>query len=173
MFKPPYGNPTAFHVDVPFWSFSSTAAISIWVALDDATLENGCLYYVPGSQKVAKFDYNVELGPALGALFELYPEWKDTAPVACPVRPGGAIFHNGLVFHGAGANMSPRWRLAMTCAFMPDGSTFNGKKNILTDAQAARYSIGDVLCDDGQNPLLYSKTRPPSAGVKRLVGDPV
>ena len=54
--KGPYANPTAFHLDVPYWSFTSADAITIWVALDDATLENGCLYYVPGSHKAQKFD---------------------------------------------------------------------------------------------------------------------
>ena len=36
--KAPWANPTAWHLDDPFWSFSSPAAISIWVALDDSTL---------------------------------------------------------------------------------------------------------------------------------------
>src|SRR5215469_15583341 len=76
--KEPYGNPTAFHIDVPYWSFTSSDAITIWVALDDATLENGCLYYVPGSHKAGKFD-NVSVGKHIGALFEVYPEWKDVS----------------------------------------------------------------------------------------------
>ena len=67
--KGPYANPTAFHLDVPYWSFTSADAITIWVALDDATLENGCLYYMPGSHKAKKFD-NVGIGPSIGALFE-------------------------------------------------------------------------------------------------------
>jgi ectoine hydroxylase-related dioxygenase (phytanoyl-CoA dioxygenase family) len=40
------------HLDVPYWSFTSLNAISIWIALDDATLENGCMYFMPGSHKV-------------------------------------------------------------------------------------------------------------------------
>ncbi|MFI5385927.1 MAG: phytanoyl-CoA dioxygenase family protein, partial [Fimbriimonadales bacterium] len=46
LIKPPFGNPTGWHLDNPFWSFSSKDAISIWVALDDATLGNGCLWYL-------------------------------------------------------------------------------------------------------------------------------
>jgi phytanoyl-CoA hydroxylase len=38
LIKPPFGNPTAWHLDNPYWSFSSKQSISIWVALDDATL---------------------------------------------------------------------------------------------------------------------------------------
>ncbi len=48
----------------------------------------------------------------------------------------------------------------MTCAYMPEGATFNGKQNILTRAQMAKLKIGDVLEDDEQNPLIYSKVRP-------------
>ena len=40
------------HLDVPYWSFTSLHAISVWIALDDATLENGCMYFMPGSHKV-------------------------------------------------------------------------------------------------------------------------
>ena len=43
LIKRPWANPTAWHLDTPFWSFSDKRALSIWVALDDATLENGCL----------------------------------------------------------------------------------------------------------------------------------
>ena len=49
LIKRPWANPTAWHLDTPFWSFSDRRAISIWIALDDATLENGCLYFIPGS----------------------------------------------------------------------------------------------------------------------------
>lgn len=152
--KEPYGNPTAFHLDVPYWSFSSADAITIWMALDDATLENGCLYYVPGSQKARKFD-NVGIGNHIGALFDVYPEWRDVPAVPCPVPAGGALFHNGLIFHGAGANMTPGRRRAMTCAYMPDGSIFNGQRNVLPPQYFSSLEVGDVLDNDDQNPLVY------------------
>ncbi len=43
----------------------------------------------------------------------------------------------------------------MTCAYMPDGATFNGQQNILTDEQIAHLSIGDPLNDENQNPLVF------------------
>jgi phytanoyl-CoA hydroxylase len=152
--KEPYGNPTAFHLDVPYWSFTSPDAITIWVALDDATLENGCLYYVPGSHKAMKFD-NIAIGKNIGSLFDVYPEWRDVPSVPCPVPAGGALFHNGLTFHGAGANMTPGRRRAMTCAYMPDGATFNGEQNVLPPEYARSLKVGDVLDNDDQNPLVY------------------
>lgn len=155
LIKPPYGNPTSWHLDDPFWSFSSRDAISVWIALDDATVANGCLWYLPGTHRSARFEL-VEIGANFGALFEAYPEWLELQPTAAPCAAGGAVFHNGLVAHAAGANLTPRPRRAMTCAFMPAGSTFNGTQNILPDAYFERLAIGDVLDDDAINPLVWS-----------------
>ncbi|HLI01017.1 MAG TPA: phytanoyl-CoA dioxygenase family protein [Acidimicrobiales bacterium] len=163
LIKEPYANPTGFHLDVPYWSFTSPDAITIWIALDDATLSNGCLYYVPGSHLARKYD-NVGIGRELGALFDVYPEWKDVTPVPCPVKAGGALFHNGLTFHGAGANMTPGRRRAMTCAYMPEGSTFNGTPNVLPPAYYRTLQVGDVLDNEEQNPLVYSRRHPAPVG---------
>jgi phytanoyl-CoA hydroxylase len=152
--KEPYANPTAFHVDVPFWAFTSPDALTIWIAMDDATLQNGCLGYIPGSQREQRFD-NADIGPELGALFEVYPQWKDVEPVFCPVPAGSAVAHNGLTAHGAGANMTPRQRFAMTVAYMPDGATFNGLQDVYTTAEAARLRRGERLADPALNPLVY------------------
>lgn len=154
--KEAYANPTAFHIDVPFWSFGSEDAITIWIALTDATLQNGCLCYIPRSHLVKRFD-NAKIGSDIGSLFDAYPEWSRVRPVFCPVKAGSAVVHNGLTAHGAGANMTPDRRIAMTIAYMPDGSRFNGKQDILTTEQVSRLSVGDLLDDAAQNPLVYSR----------------
>ena len=156
LIKSPYGNPTGFHFDNPFWSFYSRDAISIWVALDDATLANGCLWYLPGTHLDATFQ-SVEIGGNLGGVFKAYPQWRNIAavPAVCPA--GSVVFHNGLIAHGAGANMTPHARRAMTCAYMPDGSTFNGQKNILPDEYFKSLTVGDLLDDNRINPLIWSR----------------
>ncbi|MCC6731047.1 MAG: phytanoyl-CoA dioxygenase family protein [Chthonomonadales bacterium] len=156
LIKPPWANPTAWHLDAPYWSFSSRDAISLWLALDDATVRNGCMYFLPGTHRRATYD-NVSIGRNLGALFGVYPDWASEEPRAAEMRAGSCSFHNGLVAHAAGPNMTPRPRRAMTCGFMPDGATFNGKQNILSDAQVARLTVGDPLTDERQNPLVFSR----------------
>ena len=84
LIKPPHGNPTAWHLDVPYWSFDSRDAVSFWVALDDATLANGCMWYLPGTHKTARFD-NVGIGINIGELFNVYPEWKQIEPQSAPL----------------------------------------------------------------------------------------
>jgi phytanoyl-CoA hydroxylase len=154
LFKRPWANPTALHLDVPFWSFSAPNAISIWVALDDATYNNGCLYFLPGTHK--KTDYrDIGITKNMKAIFAIYPELASTEAVAVPMKAGSASFHNGLCIHGAGPNMTPRPRRAMTCAYMPEGATFNGQRNVLPDEYLNTLSIGDALNRDQQNPLLW------------------
>jgi len=160
LIKRPWANPTSWHLDTPFWSFSDRRALSIWVALDDATLENGCLYFIPGSYLYTTFQ-NPGIGKNMDAIFEFYPQFIKSKSVAVPMKAGSCSFHNGLTIHGAGANMTNGFRRAMTCAYMPDGAVFNGIKNILTDEQVSKLSIGDLLNDDGQNPLIYSKSNVP------------
>ena len=160
--KPPYGNHTAFHCDNPFWSFHSKSAISIWVALDDATLANGCLWYLPGTHREASYE-STGIAENLGGIFKSYPQWKTLKAIPTACSAGSAVFHNGLIAHGAGTNMTPFPRRAMTCAFMPDGSTFNGLKNVLPDEYFASLTVGDLLNNDQINRLTWHKDGLPQA----------
>ncbi len=156
LIKEPFGNPTAWHLDNPYWSFFSKNAISIWIALEDATPFNGCMYFSPGSQKLATFD-NVGIGQNLGDLFKVYPRMGEIDTVPVPMKAGDCSFHNGLTAHGAGANMTRGRRIAMTCAYMPEGSTFNGQRNILPQGYFESLKKGDVLENDEQNPVVWSE----------------
>ena len=154
--KRPWANPTSWHIDTPFWSFSDRRALSIWVALDDSTYQNGCLYFIPASYRGTKLE-NPGIGKNMDTIFDSYPQFKNTKSVAVPMKAGSCSFHNGLTIHGAGANMTNGFRRAMTCAYMPDGAVFNGIQNILSNEQVAKLKIGDLLNDDTQNPLIYKK----------------
>jgi phytanoyl-CoA hydroxylase len=154
LFKRPWANPTAWHLDTPFWSFSDRNALSIWVALDDATYENGCLYFIPGSYHQTRFE-NSGIGKNMDGIFQVYPKLGALGSVAAPMKAGSCSFHNGLTIHGAGANMTNGFRRAMTCAYMPDGNVFNGQANVLPEPYLSTLKPGDKLNNDEQNPLIY------------------
>ncbi|TZF84896.1 phytanoyl-CoA dioxygenase family protein [Pedobacter sp. BS3] len=156
LIKRPWANPTSWHLDTPFWSFSDRRALSIWVALDDATLENGCLFFIPGSYHKTTFE-NPGIGKNMGEIFDFYPQFRHSKSVAAPMKAGSCSFHNGLTIHGAHANMTPGFRRAMTCAYMPDGNVYNGQPNILPDSYLQHIKPGDLLNDDAQNPLIYKR----------------
>lgn len=155
--KEPFGAPTQYHLDLPWWPFASDHACTIWIALDDATKENGCLYFSPGSQRLA-LSHRSDLGNDLGAVFAAQPEVVH-APVASPLPAGGCSFHNGRTIHGAGANMTPGRRRAMTAAFMPDGVRFNGTRDVrvLGEQYLDTLTEGDLLQDDQLNPVVYAR----------------
>jgi len=158
LIKEPFGHPTAWHLDNPYWSFYSRDAISIWIALEDATLENGCMWFVPGTHHMATFD-NVGISQDLAGLFKIYPKMGEIDPVPVTMKAGDCSFHNGLTAHGAGANMTRKRRIAMTCAYMPAGSVFNGQRNILPEDYFNSLKQGDIMENDDWNPLVYGASR--------------
>ena len=151
--KEPFGRATGWHLDNPFWSFHSTHAITVWIALEEVTPLNGCLCFLPGTHRQADFARHA-FGGGGGDLFDLYPEMAECDTLALPMKPGDCSFHNGLTAHSAGANMTRGRRIAMTCAYMPDGSVFNGQQNVLPREYFERLRPGDVLDNDDWNPMV-------------------
>ena len=158
LIKRPWANPTSWHLDTPFWSFFNRKALSIWVALDDVTLENGCMFFIPGSYIETRFE-SPSIGKNVGDIFNFYPEFKNAKSVPAVMKAGSCSFHNGLTIHGSHANMTSGFRRAMTCAYMPDGSTFNGQPNILPESYLSTLTVGDLLNNNDQNPLIYKNQR--------------
>ena len=157
LIKLPWANPTAWHQDNTKWSFTSEHAITIWVALDDVTIQNGCMFFMPGTHKRRLDDYPADSNQ-LGALFGAYPDLGRLEPVPVIMPAGGCSFHNGLLAHGANANMTPNPRRAFTCAYMPDHSRFNGEPNVLPERILNTIDVGDLLDDENQNPLIYTSS---------------
>jgi ectoine hydroxylase-related dioxygenase (phytanoyl-CoA dioxygenase family) len=155
LYKKAWANPTNFHLDNPYWSFQSRHATTAWVALSESTLQNGCLYFLPGAHRDARFD-NVDLGPSMGGLFDVYPEWSRIEATPVELAPGDCTFHNGLAPHAAGPNLTPHTRRAFAVIFMPEGSTFNGVRSVLPDEVAGALRSGEELCDDVRNPVVFS-----------------
>jgi phytanoyl-CoA hydroxylase len=166
LFKPAQGNPTAWHLDNPFWSFHSSKAMTMWIAIEDATLGNGCMWYVPGSHKTATADKNLNIGQDFAGLFKMYPEWKNIEPASVPVPAGSVVFHNGLTAHAAGANLTNKPRRAFAVAFMPEGSKFNGRQDVLSAEYFKTLKVGDVLNDDVVHPLLWRKAQESVSGFR-------
>lgn len=154
MIKPAWGEPTGWHMDTPAFSFTHPGASTFWFALDDADLQNGCMYYLPGSHKVRA---GTKGTMRLDSLRLLHPGWETLDPVPCRVTAGAMIVHNGDTAHAAGANMTPRPRRAYAISWMPVGSTFNGTPNILPGEILDTLKVGDSLEMESQCPLVYQR----------------
>ena len=114
------------------------------------------MYFLPGTHLKTQFT-EPGIGANMDDIFTTYPEFRKSEPVPAIIKAGSCTFHNGLTVHAAGVNMTPNTRKAMTCAYMPDGSKFNGKQNVLPDDYFKSLQVGDLLNNEKLNPLIYNR----------------
>jgi ectoine hydroxylase-related dioxygenase (phytanoyl-CoA dioxygenase family) len=118
------GGVVAWHQDYSYWTRTKPVAhLTCWCALDDATIENGCLQYIRGSHRWGLLPKPVIAGELQGIRDFLNPEQQEQFdhPVFAPVKAGEAIFHHPLTLHGSGENKSDRPRRAFVINVFSDG----------------------------------------------------
>lgn len=123
-YKPPReGGPTGWHQDHPLWpTIQPPDLVTAWVALQDATIENGCMWMVPGSHKWG--NQQRYLGTREG--FEVIHRDPSQLPpgvvierVPAEVRKGQVHFHHCLTWHGSPENRTDKPRPAIAIHYMP------------------------------------------------------
>lgn len=108
-----FGSP--WHQDYPYWEGSHK--FSVWIALDDAIPENGCLRIVPGSHLLGDIRHNGDASDGLGFGNRLRDEDIDPSQILdLPASKGDAIIFHDLLFHASYSNKSgkDRWALIST-----------------------------------------------------------
>jgi phytanoyl-CoA hydroxylase len=97
-----------WHQDWPYWE--GTHKISVWVALDDATPENGCLKLLPGSH-LGSVIHDGDRSDGSGFGHRIRPETvEESAAISAPVEAGGAVFFHDLTMHASHPNTERRER---------------------------------------------------------------
>ncbi|MDH7461749.1 phytanoyl-CoA dioxygenase family protein [Chitinophagaceae bacterium 26-R-25] len=111
-----HGGVVAWHQDFSYWTFTKPMHhLTCWIGLDDATTDNGCLYYVPGSHKWGLLPITGLTGD-MDAVTQVLTEEQNRifdAKVANELPRGYASFHHPLTMHGSYANFSERPRRAV------------------------------------------------------------
>lgn len=116
LIKPPrLGREKPWHQDKAYFDYPlDTPVVGVWIALDEATVENGCMQLLPGRHKE---------GPILHFNRRDWQICDDqiegTPSVAAPLAPGGLLFFDGLLPHGTPHNSSPRRRRALQYHYAP------------------------------------------------------
>lgn len=127
--KPPHhGGVVAWHQDFSYWTFTKPMHhLTCWIGLDNATKENGCLYYVPGSHKWGLLPITGLTGD-MTAIKEVLNEEQYAVfetKVANELPRGYASFHHPLMIHGSYANYSERPRRAVVINLMASNTLSN------------------------------------------------
>ncbi len=119
IFKPPrIGGEVTCHQDATFLYTDPMTVVGFWVALEDATVENGCLWAQPGGHRTPLRQRFVR-DPAGGTRFEPlddtpFPEPGSPDLVPLEAAKGTLVLIHGLLPHWSGENRSDRSRHAYT-----------------------------------------------------------
>ena len=164
------GGATKWHQDAPLWpSIEPDTPVSAWIPMDDADIENGCMWMVSGSHK-----WGNQMEHIREHMHEhsVLPQFKNIVPVngsgeveaqPCPVKRGEVHFHHSLTWHGSPENHSTRPRRAIAIHYMNSESHYTGhghpmKKFINIPVGAAMRDAGPhfpFVCRNG-DPLAYA-----------------
>ncbi|PIB27926.1 phytanoyl-CoA dioxygenase family protein [Maribacter sp. 4G9] len=128
-----HGGVVAWHQDYSYWTRTiAMQHLTCWTGLDDATEENGCLYYVPKSHNWGLLDAPELAGNMEGLLDYLTKDQrKEFNPVPIPLKKGYATFHHPLMVHGSYENKSVRPRRAFVLNVFADGTVSNTNDELL------------------------------------------
>lgn len=119
LIKPPrIGREKPWHQDHAYFNLPlETPVVGVWIALDEATPDNGCMIVIPGSHRE---------GPVIHFKRR---DWQicDTqvnnhGALAVPLKPGGCLFFHSLIHHGTPTNNSDLRRRAVQFHYRPESA---------------------------------------------------
>ena len=161
------GHATPWHQDGQYWPIRPLATCTVWLAIDDANVENGCLRFIKGSHKEKKLkSHNINDNKNLTLNQELdESEYNEKDAVNLILKRGQISLHDVYLVHGSEANNSSMARRAITMRFMPTSSVFDHQmvkdKNLFSKLNASKYQdrkIYHMRGKDisGKNNLTYT-----------------
>lgn len=118
--KPAYaGQPVLWHQDGAFWPLDPMEVVTLWLAVDHSTAENGCVRLVPGTHKLdyASMRDVDDVESVLGV--ETSVEVDEADAVDIVLAPGDVEVHHPAIVHGSNANTSPHRRCGLTIRYIP------------------------------------------------------
>jgi phytanoyl-CoA hydroxylase len=123
--QPRIGGEVTCHQDSTFLYTDPPNIAGLWFALEDATVNNGCLWAIPGGHKSGLRSRWVRTA-AGGMSFDVFDsrDWDETALVPLEVSKGSLIVLNGLLPHKSLANRSSKSRHAFTLHVMSADSHY-------------------------------------------------
>ncbi len=137
--------PTPWHQDRPYWPMVDNdkplQGFSIWIALDDVDEHNGCMKFIPKSQKIKNLKA-ISLTTPEDIFNQEGAHDKNTA-VIVRMKAGSCTFHDGMTFHFAHANNTDKPRRALAIIYHEDGTIYNAAEHVVTSGQG--LNAGDPI----------------------------
>jgi ectoine hydroxylase-related dioxygenase (phytanoyl-CoA dioxygenase family) len=112
------GKSVAWHQDASYWPLTPTKAVTVWLAIDDADVENACMRFISGSHHYGHMTFRPSDSAEHNVLNQTIdnPEQYGT-PVDDCLKAGEMSMHADLLLHGSEANDSDRRRCGLTLRY--------------------------------------------------------
>jgi phytanoyl-CoA hydroxylase len=121
--KPPrVGSPKGLHQDAASYPIVPMEYLAVWIALDRATTENGCMEVLPGVHRQGLLDHEPLEGDT--DIVVKGTNGNGFGLVRLPMEPGDILVTNCLTPHRSGPNRSSMWRRALVVGYMPAAARF-------------------------------------------------
>lgn len=101
------GSPVEWHQDWAFYPHTNDDLLAVGIAMDDSSLENGCLMVIPESHRGPLLDHHQD-GVFIGAVTD--PAFTPAKAIPITLKAGGISIHHARTLHGSAPNRSPRTR---------------------------------------------------------------
>jgi hypothetical protein len=130
------GKAVPWHQDGEYWPIRPLATCTVWVAIEDATPENGCMQYIPGShKKQALLAHHLNNGEDMALNQQLDMGTYDESKAKDDTLKAGELsLHDIYLIHGSPVNRSNKRRAGFIIRYMPSTSHFDRsmqKQNLL------------------------------------------
>jgi ectoine hydroxylase-related dioxygenase (phytanoyl-CoA dioxygenase family) len=125
--KPPAeGFETPWHQDGHYWPIRPLANCTVWVALEESTVENGCLRVIPRSHVGQVLHPHLHEDRTDLTLNQRMADgtFDEATVVDLELQPGQMSLHDVYMIHGAKANTSTKRRTGVALRYMPATSVF-------------------------------------------------
>jgi non-haem Fe2+, alpha-ketoglutarate-dependent halogenase len=114
------GKRVSWHQDSSYWPLTPSMAVTAWLAIDDATVENACMRYIPGSHLLGHLTYSLSENDEANILNQTVPNAESLGqPVDVELKAGEISLHSDLLLHGSEPNQSRKRRCGLTLRFCP------------------------------------------------------
>jgi hypothetical protein len=123
---------TAWHQDATYFGLSPHEHVTAWVALSEASVEAGCMEFIPGSHNWGQLPHGPETVPGsinAGAQSISVP-LDTTATAFAPLKTGQMSLHHTLVVHDSPPNRSADRRIGFGISYIPAHLRHSGSRRM-------------------------------------------
>lgn len=112
------GKVVHWHQDASYWPLDTARTVTVWLAIDDADVENACMKFIPGSHHYGHLTYRLTEDTEDAVLNqEVENAEKMGEPVYAELKAGQISMHSDLLLHASEANQSDRRRCGLTLRY--------------------------------------------------------